>query len=341
MFKFLLAPASWLYKMAVLFRHQLFDWGILHSERFDIPVICIGNITVGGTGKTPLAEMIVDYMSQTHRVALLSRGYGRRTRGYREVTVSDRYLDVGDEPLQIKRKFPHVCVAVCERRADGIRRIRAEHPEVDLIVMDDGFQHRYVEAKVNVVLVDATRPVQEDRMLPLGTLRDVPGQLHRANYFIVTKCPEEMNALDRRIMRKVLIEAAYQSIYFTRMEAFRPQPVFAEAPADGSARTEVTSVGDRQSGTVRARSQGDLSRGRRTAIRRSSRLPREGPQGAGEAADGASRCDGAHDGEGCREAGGARQGACRDTFQIVLPTDKHFIHRRFGNGFSSKPRKRC
>ena len=80
MFKFLLYPASWLYKMAVLFRHQLFDWGILHSEKFDIPVICIGNITVGGTGKTPLAEMIVDYMSQTHRVALLSRGYGRRTK---------------------------------------------------------------------------------------------------------------------------------------------------------------------------------------------------------------------------------------------------------------------
>ena len=117
MFKFLLYPASWLYKMAVLFRHQLFDWGILHSEKFDIPVICIGNITVGGTGKTPLAEMIVDYMSQTHRVALLSRGYGRRTKGYREVAATDHYRDVGDEPLQIKRKFPDVCVVVCERRA--------------------------------------------------------------------------------------------------------------------------------------------------------------------------------------------------------------------------------
>ncbi len=233
MFKFLLYPASWLYKMAVLFRHQLFDWGILHSEKFDIPVICIGNITVGGTGKTPLAEMIVDYMSQTHRVALLSRGYGRRTKGYREVAATDHYRDVGDEPLQIKRKFPDVCVVVCERRADGIRRIRTEHPEVDMIVMDDGFQHRYVEAKINVVLIDATRPVQEDRMLPLGSLRDVPGQLHRAHYFIVTKCPEEMNPLDRRIMRKVLIEAAYQNIYFTRMEAFRPQPVFGEAPAEG------------------------------------------------------------------------------------------------------------
>ena len=232
MLNFLLAPASWLYKMAVLFRHQLFDWGVLRSEKFDIPIICIGNITVGGTGKTPLAEMIVDYMSQRHCVALLSRGYGRRTEGYREVQPLDHYRDVGDEPLQIKRKFPQTVVAVCERRADGIRRIRTDHPEVDLIVMDDGFQHRYVEAKINIVLIDATRPVQEDRMLPLGTLRDVPAQLHRANYFIVTKCPDDMSPLDRRILRKVLIEAAYQSIYFTRMEAFRPQPVFEEAPAD-------------------------------------------------------------------------------------------------------------
>ena len=233
MFKFLLYPASWLYKMAVLFRHQLFDWGILHSEKFDIPVICIGNITVGGTGKTPLAEMIVDYMSQTHRVALLSRGlrpsHEGLPRGCGDGSLPRRGRRTVADQTQISR---------CVRR--GVRTASGRYPphphrasEVDLIVMDDGFQHRYVEAKINVVLIDATRPVQEDRMLPLGSLRDVPGQLHRAHYFIVTKCPEEMNPLDRRIMRKVLIEAAYQNIYFTRMEAFRPQPVFGEAPAEG------------------------------------------------------------------------------------------------------------
>ena len=229
MFKFLLYPASWLYKMAVLFRHQLFDWGILHSEKFDIPVICIGNITVGGTGKTPLAEMIVDYMSQTHRVALLSRGYGRRTKGYREVAATDHYRDVGDEPLQIKLKFPGTVVVVCEKRAEGIRRIRAEHPGVDLIVMDDGFQHRYVEPKINIVMIDATRPVQHDRMLPVGTLRDLPEELHRAHYFVVTKCPERMAPIDRRILRKVLIQVAYQRVYFTRFESFMPQPLFPDA----------------------------------------------------------------------------------------------------------------
>ena len=228
MLKFLLAPAAVLYKAAVTFRHRLFDWGVLKSERFDIPIICIGNITVGGTGKTPMAEMVIAYMSKRYHVALLSRGYGRRTKGYLEVTSGAHYRDVGDEPLQIKMKFPDTVVAVCEKRAEGIRRIRAAHPEVDLIVMDDGFQHRYVEPKVNVVMIDATRPVQHDRMLPVGTLRDLPEELHRAHYFVVTKCPERMAPIERRILRKVLIQFAYQQVYFTRFESFMPQPVYAD-----------------------------------------------------------------------------------------------------------------
>lgn len=228
MLRFLLAPAAFLYKAGVTFRHRLFDWGVLKSERFDVPVVCIGNITVGGTGKTPMAEMVIAYMSQLHNVALLSRGYGRRTKGYREVTPASHYRDVGDEPLQIKLKFPDTVVAVCEKRAEGIRRICAEHPEVDLIVLDDGFQHRYVEPKVNIVMIDATRPIQHDRMLPAGTLRDLPEELHRAHYFIVTKCPERMAPIDRRILRKVLIQVAYQKVYFTRFESFMPQPLYPD-----------------------------------------------------------------------------------------------------------------
>ena len=228
MWKCLLAPAALLYKAGVTLRHRLFDWGVLKSERFDIPIICIGNITVGGTGKTPMAEMIIAYMSQMHRVALLSRGYGRRTKGYLEVQCNSHYRMVGDEPLQIKLKFPDIVVAVCEKRADGIRCIRADHPAVDLIIMDDGFQHRYVEPKVNIVMIDATRPVQHDKMLPQGTLRDLPEELHRAHYFVVTKCPDRMAPIDRRILRKVLIQVAYQRVYFTRFESFMPQPLYAD-----------------------------------------------------------------------------------------------------------------
>ena len=228
MSKALLAPIAFFYKLGVTFRHRLFDWGILKSERFDIPIICIGNITVGGTGKTPMAEMIIAYMSQKHNIALLSRGYGRKTKGYREVLLSSHYREVGDEPLQIKLKFPDTVVVVCEKRSEGIRRIQYDHPEVDLIIMDDGFQHRYVEPKINVLMIDATRPIQHDRMLPVGTLRDLPSEIYRAHYFIVTKCPEKMAPIDRRIMRKVLIQIAYQRVYFTRFESFMPQPLFAD-----------------------------------------------------------------------------------------------------------------
>lgn len=231
MLKILLAPAAALYKSGVKFRNSLFDKGLLKSERFDIPIICIGNITVGGTGKTPMAELVIDYMSQMHNVALLSRGYGRRTKGYHEVSVHSHYREVGDEPLQIKRKFPETVVVVCEKRAEGIRRIQSEHHEVDLIIMDDGFQHRYVEAKINIVMIDATRPIQYDKMLPLGNLRDVPESLHRAHYFVVTKCPPNMTPLERRLFHKVLIQFAYQRIYYTRFESFRPQPLY---PAEAS-----------------------------------------------------------------------------------------------------------
>ncbi len=225
---FLLIPLSYLYELAIRLRHRLFDWGIIKSQKFKVPIICIGNITVGGTGKTPMAEMVVSYMSHAHRVALISRGYGRRTKGYREVELTSHYREVGDEPLQIKRKFPDTVVVVCEKRREGIQRMLAEHPEIDLIVMDDGFQHRYVEPTINVVMIDATRPIQHDRMLPAGTLRDLPEELHRAHYFVVTKCPENMPPIDRRILRKVLIQVAYQQVYFTRVESFRPRPLFPD-----------------------------------------------------------------------------------------------------------------
>ena len=130
--------------MAITLRHWMFNCGLLKSESFSIPIICVGNITVGGTGKTPTAEMILGYMKDHYNVALLSRGYGRRTKGYLEVKTSSSYRDVGDEPLQIKLKFPDALVVVCEKRADAIHRIMRDHPEVNLIVMDDGFQHRHV-----------------------------------------------------------------------------------------------------------------------------------------------------------------------------------------------------
>ncbi len=248
--EFFLKLASVFYGAAVRFRHILFDYGILKSEKFDVPIVCVGNITVGGTGKTPTAEMIIRHMSTRGKVALLSRGYGRDTKGYRQVQATDSYRTVGDEPLQIKCKFPECVVVVCEKRAIGVRRIMQEHPDVTLIVMDDGFQHRYVEAKVNVLLVDATRPIEHDRMLPLGTLRDTPNQLHRVNYFLVNKCPENMTPLDMRIMRKVLLTGAFQRIYFMTVMQQPVRAVFADTTETtlmhGSKVIAVSGIGNPQ-----------------------------------------------------------------------------------------------
>lgn len=213
--------------MAITLRHWMFDCNLIKSQKFKTPIICVGNITVGGTGKTPTAEMIVGYMKQYYNVAVLSRGYGRRTKGYLEVKTTSSYRDVGDEPLQIKLKYPDALVVVCEKRTEAIHRIEAEHPEINLIVMDDGFQHRYVEPRINVVIVDSTRPYYEDDYLPAGTLRDKPESLDRAHYFIVTKCPVDMSPLDQRVWRMNLHKIAYQRVYFTRVI---PTPPVAQFP---------------------------------------------------------------------------------------------------------------
>lgn len=224
--KFLLKILSGFYYLAIKFRHWLFDCNILKKQTFRTPIICVGNITVGGTGKTPTAEMIIDYMSRYYRVALLSRGYGRRTKGYMEVETSSSYRDVGDEPLQIKLKYPKTLVVVCEKRVDAIRRIEEEHPEINLIIMDDGFQHRYVKPLISVVVVDSTRPFAKDSYLPAGTLRDTLDSIYRGDYFIVTKCSPAMSQLDQRLWRKDLQLIAYQKVYFTRNASTEALPLY-------------------------------------------------------------------------------------------------------------------
>lgn len=223
---FFLKILSVFYYVAIKFRHWLFDCGLLKSRKFKTPIICVGNITVGGTGKTPAAELIIAFMQQYYNVALLSRGYGRRTKGYFEVTTSSSYRDVGDEPLQIKLKYPEALVVVCEDRVTAIERIESEHPEINLIIMDDGFQHRHVKPLINVVVVDSTRPFAKDSYLPAGTLRDTLDSLYRGNYFIVTKCSPTMSQLDQRLWRKDLQKLAFQRVYFTRVKPTDAVPLF-------------------------------------------------------------------------------------------------------------------
>ncbi len=226
---YILTPFSWLYGAVTWSRNKLFDYGVLKQEEFDVPVVCVGNITVGGTGKTPHVEYIVSQLSGLYRIAVLSRGYKRRTRGFIVANSKSTPEIVGDEPLQIYQKFgSRIKVAVCESRREGIKRLIDTYPDLDLIILDDAFQHRYVKPKVSIMLMDYQRPVYKDHLLPLGRLRESARGIDRADMVVVTKCPDEITPLDIRIVRKHLELMSYQKLFFSRYDYGGLMPVFAE-----------------------------------------------------------------------------------------------------------------
>lgn len=214
----LLRPLACLYGLGVGLRNYLFDRGILRAESYPIPVICVGNISVGGTGKTPHVEYLLRLLMPTYRVAVLSRGYKRSSRGLVVATMQSTAREIGDEPRQIKQKFPEALVVVDGNRRRAMRHIMSmsEGERPDLVVMDDGFQHRYVQPSFSILLVDAQRPIWDDKLLPEGRLREPASAMYRADCIIVTKSPEEMNPIDQRIIGRNLALYANQSIFFTR-----------------------------------------------------------------------------------------------------------------------------
>lgn len=224
-----LLPFSWLYGLIVFFRNKFFDWGILKREEFNIPIICIGNLTVGGTGKTPHTEYIVNILRDKYRVAVLSRGYGRKTNGYILADRDSSSLEIGDEPYQIKQKFPDIYVAVDADRRRGIKTLLELDNPPQVIILDDAFQHRYVTPSYTIVLSDYNRPVYEDALLPAGRLREPVFHLRKASMVVVTKCPTDLKPIDYRIMSHNLNLFPYQSLFFT-VVAYDSQliPVFGE-----------------------------------------------------------------------------------------------------------------
>lgn len=229
MLKILLYPVAWIYGLVVYVRNSLYDYKIFHSTEFEIPVISIGNITVGGTGKTPHTEYLVELLKKHVNVATLSRGYKRKTKGFRLVNGSSQAWEVGDEPLQIKRKFPEVTVAVDEKRVRGINELlKDEDQSPDAVLLDDAFQHRKVSPGINILLIDYNRPIDKDHLLPVGRLRERKYQRRRANIIIYTKCPDEIAPITRRIIMKDVNLRPYQSLYFTTMVYGAPKPVFPD-----------------------------------------------------------------------------------------------------------------
>jgi len=225
--KLLLFP----YYFILRVRHFMYDTSILKSRSFPVKVISVGNITVGGTGKTPYIEHLIREMPLAERVAVLSRGYGRKSSGFHIVSCEDKVAASGDEPLQIKRKFPHAIVAVDEKRRRGIEKLMAlpegERPTV--ILLDDAFQHRSVKPDTNIVLIDSSRPIDEDCLLPVGRLRDLPDQIKRADKVVVSKCPPEMDAGDMFMWEQRLNLSAGTQVEFTSLRYDEPVSIFPEA----------------------------------------------------------------------------------------------------------------
>ena len=223
--QFILLPLSWLYGGVVRFRNLLFDLKMLRSENFSVPVISVGNITVGGTGKTPHIEYLVRLLS-AHKVAVLSRGYKRKSSGFVLATLHSNAAEIGDEARQIKQKFPNVVLAVDANRRRGISKLLELEPDIEVILLDDAFQHRYVKPDLSIVLVDYNRPVYYDRMLPSGDLRESVDELRRAQIIIVSKTPANLKPIDRRVVLKHIEPMPYQNMYFSTMSYSLLQPVF-------------------------------------------------------------------------------------------------------------------
>ena len=225
-----LLALSWLYGLGVGIRNTLFEMGVLKSRSFKTPIISVGNITVGGTGKTPHVEYLIRLLKDKVNVAVLSRGYKRKSSGYILSDKDSPMRMIGDEPYQIKQKFPDITVAVDNKRTRGIKNLTEEGNglDIDVILLDDAFQHRYVKPGINILLVDYHRLVIYDRLLPAGRLREPVRAKDRADIVIVTKCPKDLNPMEFRVITKAMRLYPYQQLFFSSHDYDAPKAVFPE-----------------------------------------------------------------------------------------------------------------
>ncbi|NDW12362.1 tetraacyldisaccharide 4'-kinase [Bacteroides sp. 214] len=224
-----LYPLSFLYGIGVGLRNKLFDWRILRSKSFDVPVICIGNIAVGGTGKTPHTEYLIKLLQHDFRIAVLSRGYKRKSKGYILANEQSTAQTIGDEPFQIKNKFPEVTLAVAESRVEGIEQLlKTKEDRPDVILLDDAFQHRYVHAGVYILLTDYHRLFCYDTLLPAGRLREPAKAKDRAQVVVVTKCPPDLKPIEYNIIAKKLQLYPYQKLFFSTFVYGKLTPILSK-----------------------------------------------------------------------------------------------------------------
>lgn len=224
MFRKLLFPFSLIYFFIIKIRNICYDKKFFKQNKLDIITICVGNITIGGTGKTPHVEYLIKLLKNKYKIAVLSRGYKRQTRGFLIANNNSSYKQIGDESLQIKQKFSDIIVAVDENRVRGVKRlISLVQPEI--VILDDAFQHRSIIPSYSIVLIDFNRPVYKDSILPMGSLREPISSLERADMIIITKCPIN---IDNNQKREIINRFALfnKSIFFTYYSYLKPVSIF-------------------------------------------------------------------------------------------------------------------
>lgn len=209
-------------------RNRMFDYGMLESRKFPVATICIGNISVGGTGKTPHTEYLIESLHDNHKVAVLSRGYGRKSKGYILSGETTPMSLIGDEPFQIKNKYPGISVAVCEKRVTGIENLTSEVQGLDVMLLDDAYQHRYVKAGLYILLIDSNRPIWQDCVLPFGRLRESLAGIRRADIVIMTKC-DNITPEEQEWCRNYIKDWKDIPVFFSRMRYGNCYPLFKDA----------------------------------------------------------------------------------------------------------------
>lgn len=224
----LLKPLSVLYGIGVGLRNKLFDLGIFHSHKCDLTTISVGNITVGGTGKTPHAEYLLEYLSKRVSTAYLSRGYKRSIAGFKIADEKSTASTIGDEAYQIYRKFENVTVAVDGNRVNALKKLQQHKTEPKVVVLDDAYQHRKLHPDLNILLIDYNRLTYRDLMLPLGELRESSENTDRADIIIFTKCPNTMQPVDMLSTRTQINPFPYQTLYYTSLSYGEPKGLFTD-----------------------------------------------------------------------------------------------------------------
>jgi tetraacyldisaccharide 4'-kinase len=213
--RFLLYPFGLIYGILLMLRNKMYDWGIFKATSFDIPIISVGNLSVGGTGKTPHVEYLIRLLSDEYKIAVLSRGYKRKTKGFKIADDNSTVADIGDEALQINKKFKNILVAVDENRVNGIRKIKKQYPNIEVIILDDAYQHRSVKPGLSILLTDFHKLYTSDYILPVGKLREFRAGASRADIIIVTKTMRPLSPILARDLNDTIKPLSHQQLLYS------------------------------------------------------------------------------------------------------------------------------